>query len=100
VDLGLHPQFRGSSDTQVGPRWGGGTEATVYGQSAGRTLSISLGTYATVLLAEINACAYEIHVDVRPEEYISTCSDIQAALKALQAAKTTSQLVEVPKGIE
>jgi hypothetical protein len=40
------------------------------------------------------ACAYEIHVDVRPEKYVSTSSDGQAALKALQAAKTTSQLVQ------
>jgi len=38
-------------------------------------------------------CAYEIHVDVRPEKYVSTCSDNQAALKALQAART-SQLVQ------
>jgi hypothetical protein len=55
------------------------------------------GTYATVFQAEINAtlaCAYEIHVDIRPEKYVTTCSDSQAALKAIQAAKTTSQLVQ------
>jgi len=89
-DLGLHPQFRGSSDIQMGPGHGGGTEARVYGQSAGRSLSITLGTYATVLQVEITAmlaCAYEIHVYVRPEKYVSICSDSQAA-------KMTSQLVQ------
>jgi hypothetical protein len=63
----------------MGPVWRGGTEAGVYGQSAGRRLIISQGTYATVLQAEINAmlaCAYEIHVDIRPEKYVRTCSDI------------------------
>jgi len=29
------------------------------------------------------ACAQEIHVHVRPEKYVSTCSDSQAPLKAL-----------------
>jgi len=29
----------------------------------------------------------------QPEKYVSICSDIQAALKALQAAKTASPLV-------
>ena len=75
----------------------GGTEAAVYRQSPGRRLSISLGTYATVLHAEINAmlaCAYEIHVYVQPEKYVSTCSGSQAGLKAFQAAKTTSKLVQ------
>ena len=43
-----------------------------------RRLSVSLGTYVTVLQAQINAmlaCANEIHVDVRPEKHVSTCSD-------------------------
>jgi ribonuclease HI len=41
----------------------------------------------------ILACAYEIQSNVRSEKYISICSDSQAALKALQAAKTKSPLV-------
>jgi ribonuclease HI len=62
----------------------------------GRRLSISLGKYVTVFQAEIYAilaCAYEIQANARSEKYISICSDSQAALKALQAAKTKSPLV-------
>jgi hypothetical protein len=42
----------------------------------------------------ILACAYEIQANARSEKYISICSDSQAALKALQAAKRTSPLVQ------
>jgi ribonuclease HI len=73
-----------------------GTGAGVYGQSVKRRLSFSLGRYTTVFQAEIYAivaCAYEIKSHNRPEKYISICSDIQAALKALQAVRTTSPLV-------
>ena len=48
-----------------------GTRAGVYGQSVGRKLSIFLGKYATVFQVEI-----------------------QATLKAIQADKTTSPLVQ------
>jgi hypothetical protein len=41
----------------------------------------------------ILACVYEIQANARSEKYINICSDSQAALKALQAAKTTSTLV-------
>jgi ribonuclease HI len=37
---------------------------------------------------------YEIPTNVRPEKYVSICCDSQAALRALQAAKTTSPLVQ------
>jgi hypothetical protein len=63
----------------------------------GRRLSISEGKYVTVFQAEIYtilACVYKIQANVRSEKYISICSDSQAALKALQAAKTTSPLVQ------
>jgi ribonuclease HI len=63
----------------------------------GRRLSISLGEYAALFQAEmyaILACAYEIQMNNRPEKYVSIFSDSQAALKALQAAKTTSLLVQ------
>ena len=63
----------------------------------GRRLRISLGKYATVLQAEICAilsCAYEIQMNVRPEKCVSICSDSQVALKALQATKTMSPLVQ------
>jgi hypothetical protein len=67
--------------------------AGAYGQSVGRRLSMSLGKYVTVFQAEIYAilaCVYEIQNNVRLEKYISTCSDSQAALRALQAVKTSS----------
>jgi hypothetical protein len=63
----------------------------------GSRLSISVGKYVTVFLAEIYgilACVYEIQNNVRPEKYVSICSDSQAALKSLQAPKTTSPLVQ------
>jgi len=39
------------------------------------------------------ACAHETETQDQPEKYVSICSDSQAALKAFQAAKTTSPLV-------
>jgi len=56
-----------------------------------RKLSISLGKYATVFQVEIYAilaCAYEIQMNVRPEKYVF-------ALKVIQAAKTTSPLLQL-----
>jgi hypothetical protein len=50
----------------------------------------SLGTCTAVFQAKICpvlACVYEIQLNVRSEEYISICSDSQATLKALKAAK-------------
>jgi hypothetical protein len=74
-----------------------GTGAGVYGQSVERRLSFSLERHATDFQAEINiilACVYEIQLQIRPEKYGSICSDSQAALKALQAVRTTSPLVQ------
>jgi ribonuclease HI len=74
-----------------------GTGAGVYGQTVGRRLSFSLGRYATVFQAEIYAilaCVYEIQFQSRKEKYVSICSDSQAALKALQAVRTTSPLFQ------
>jgi len=42
----------------------------------------------------ILACVHEIETQDRPENYVSICSDSQAALKALRAAKTASLLVQ------
>ena len=69
-----------------------GTGAGVYGQSADRKLSISLGKHATVFQAEVYAIlahVYEIETQDWPEKYATICSDSQAALKALQTAKTS-----------
>ena len=74
-----------------------GTGAGVYGQSVGRRLSSSLGRCVTDFQAEIYAilaCVYEIQFQNRPEEHVSICSDSQVALKALQAIRTTSPLVQ------
>ena len=82
-----------------GSKTGEGIAAGVYGQSVNRRLSISLislGKHATVFQAEVYAilaCVHEIETQDWPEKYVSICSDSRAALKALQAAKTTSPLV-------
>jgi ribonuclease HI len=68
------------------------TARMVYGQSVNRRLSIPLGKHATVFQAEVYAilaCAHEIEAQDWPEKYVSICSDSQAALKALQTAKTS-----------
>jgi len=74
-----------------------GPGAGVSGQSMERRLSVSLGNHATVFLAEVYAifaCVYELQMNVRAEKYATLRCDGQAALKALQAAKTTSPLVQ------
>ena len=74
-----------------------GTGAGVYRQSVERRLSFFLGRYATVFQVEIYAilaCAYEIQLHNRLERHVSICSDSQTALKALQAVRTTSPLVQ------
>jgi ribonuclease HI len=61
-----------------------------------RRLSIPLGKNATGFQAEVYAilaCVYEAETQDQLEQYVSICSDSQAALKARQAAKTTSPLV-------
>ena len=50
----------------------------------------------TVFQAEVYAtlaCINETESQDRTEKFVSICSDSQAALKGLQAAKTTSPLV-------
>ena len=79
----------------MGPGWRRGPGPESVG-SLGRRLSISLGKCDTVFQADIYAilvCAYEIQLYGRPEKYGIICFDSQAALKALQAARTTSPLV-------
>ena len=93
---GILPLVKGFVWFTDGPRMEE-SGAVVYGQSLGRRLIIFLGRYATVLQAEIYAilaCAYEIQVYGRPEKCVSICSDSQAALKALQAVRPTSPLVQ------
>jgi len=79
-----------------GSRTAEGTGTEVYGQSADRRLSISLGKHATVFQAEvcaILACVHETETQDQPKKYVSICSDTQAALKMLQATNTRSPLV-------
>jgi hypothetical protein len=97
--MGLGPRLWcwGSSGIQWGPARRGGGE--IGGRSLWANLGeegITLGKYVTVFQAEIYAilaCVYEIQTNAISEKYISICSDSQAALKALQAAKTASPLV-------
>jgi hypothetical protein len=101
---GTPPMVKGLIWYTDGSKTAEGTGAGVYGQSVNRRLSIPLGKYATVFQAEVYvilACVFEIETQDRPEKYVSMCSDSQAALKALQAAKTTSPLVQqCPTGVE
>jgi len=73
-----------------------GIGAGVYEQSVDRRFSISLGTHVTVFQVEVYAildCVHEIETQDRPGKYDNVCSESQAALKALQAAKTSFPLV-------
>ena len=93
---GAPPAVKGLVWFTDGSKMRDGTGAGVYGQSVGRWLSLPLGRYATIFQAEIYAilaCAYEIQSQNRPEKYVSICSDSLAALKALEAIRTTSPLV-------
>jgi ribonuclease HI len=94
---GTRPAVKGLIWYTDGSRTAEGTGAGVYRQSVNRRFSTSLGKHATVFQAEVYAilaCVHEIETQDRPEKYISICSDSQVALKALQAAKTTSHLVQ------
>ena len=80
-----------------GSRTAEGTAVGVYGQSVNRKLSIPLGKHATVFQAKVYGildCTEETATQDHPEKYVNICSVSQAALKALQAAKTTSPLVQ------
>ena len=90
------PMVKGLVWYTDGSRTAEGTRAGVYGQSVNRRLSIPLDKHATVFQAEVYAildCVEETATQDCPEKYVSICSDSQVALKALQAAKTTSPLV-------
>jgi len=94
---GTPSMFKGLVWFTDGSRTTEGTGAGVYGQSVNRRLSIAVGKHATVFQAEVYAilaCVHEIETQDQPEKYISICSDSQATLKALQAAKTTSPLMQ------
>jgi hypothetical protein len=93
---GTPPMVKGLVWYTDGYKTAEGTGAGVYEQSVNRRLSIPLGEHATVFQAEVYAilaCVFEIETQDRPEKYVSIRSDSQAALKTLQAAKTTSPLV-------
>jgi hypothetical protein len=96
---GTSPVVKGVVWFTDGSRMKEGTGAGFCGQSSGRRLSISLGKYVTIFQDKIQvyailACAYEIQLNYRPEKYVSLCSDSKAALKALQATRTTFPLVQ------
>jgi hypothetical protein len=93
---GSPPEVKGLVWYTDGSKMKEGTGAGVYGQSVKIRLNFSLGRHTTVFQAEIYAilaCVYKIQSYTGSEKYISICSDSQAALKALQAVRTTSPLV-------
>jgi len=96
-ETGAPPAVKGLVWFTDGSKMRDGTGAGFYGQFVGRRLSFSLGRYFIVFQAELYAildCVYEIQFQNRPEKYVSICSDSQAALKAFQAVRTTSPLVQ------
>jgi len=95
-DSGAPPEVRGLIWYTYGSKMKEETGAGVFGQTVRRRLSFSLGRYTTVFQANIYAilaCAYEIQSQYRSENHVSICCDSQAALKALQATRTTSPSV-------
>jgi hypothetical protein len=95
--LAAPPEVKGLIWYTDGSKMREGSGAGVYGQSVKRRLSYPLGRYTTVFQTEIYAilaCVYEIQSLDRPDKYVSICSDSQAALKARQATRMTSLLVQ------
>jgi ribonuclease HI len=79
-----------------------GDRGGVYGQSVERRLSYPLGIYVTVFQAEIYtilACVYETQSLDLPKKHVSICSDIQAALKSLQATRTSLLVQQCQKAL-
>jgi len=93
--LGLLPRLKGSSGLKMGPGLRRGPGLGSMGNLWEEGLA-SLRKHATFFQAEVYAilaCVHETETQDRPEKCVIVCSDCQAALKALQAAKTTSPLV-------
>jgi hypothetical protein len=95
-DLGHLPQLRGSSGN-VNPmtwRWNRSWSLwAIFGKKA-QYLRRKICYCFQVEMYAILVRAYEIREDVRPQKYDSICYDSQAALKAPEAAKTLSRLVQ------
>jgi len=76
----------------------GRTGTSVFNQTTNLKLTLPLGKYSTVFQVEIYAilaCASSLYNE--HEVSIAVCSDSQAAMKALQSAKTRSSLVAETK---
>ena len=94
---GSPPDIKGLVWYTDGSKMKEGSGAGVYELSVKRRLGFSLSKHKTVFQAEIYAildCVCEIQLQNRPQKYVSICSDSQAALKGLQAIRTTSPLVQ------
>jgi len=75
---GTPPAVKGLVWSTDGSRTVEGIRAGLYGQSADRRLSISLGKHATDFQAQlytILACVHETETQDRHEKYVSICSD-------------------------
>ena len=89
---GAPPAVKGLVWFTDGSMMRGAAGAGVYGQSVKRRLSFPLGRYTTIFQAEIYAilaCAYKIRSQNRPEKHMSICSDSLAAVRALEAVRTS-----------
>jgi hypothetical protein len=85
---------------------GGGCNRPQYPQvpslESGMMILPSLGKHATGFQADVYAilaCEYEIQTNARPEKYVSICSDSQAALKSLHAAKMSPSVRQCQKAL-
>jgi ribonuclease HI len=99
---GSPPEIKGLIWYTDGSKMKEETKVGVFGQSVKRRLTFSLGRYKTVFQAEIHAilaCVHEIQFENRPEKYVNVCSDSQAALKALQAIRTSPLVYQCQRAL-
>jgi len=68
------------------------TGASYYNQSKGEDIFLPLGTLCSVFQAEIHAILQCAKPNERHNDSIATCTDSQAALKALSSPKVTKVL--------
>jgi hypothetical protein len=85
----------------MGPGWRRGQSwslRTICGKKAQYFSRKVCYTFKAEIYA-ILACAHKIQLYGRPQKYVNICSDSQVAQKALQAARTTSPLVQCQKAL-
>jgi hypothetical protein len=94
-------QSKGSCGLQMGPSWKEDRGLCPWA-FWWRRLCSSLGRYDTFFQVEVYAslaCVHEIKSQAISEKHVSICSDCQAALKALQAIRTSFLFHECQKAL-